>query len=187
MNLRSALRRNKKVDETSNELDDCPICTHCFGRRRTKCHPFACEGRIRHVICSDCNSRMFQRHDDRCPFCRGPRSDTSSMGYRPPRSIPDGFSVDAFEIVDTLVDGGAFINQASDNVFSFSVSRDGNVQRGQEISAAVGNESASSIVANIHNDPVFQIALHGLRNPNRMSVRAFVANVSLAGARSRRQ
>lgn len=94
-------------DENGEEEEECPVCRETFSRRRTKTFAFACGGGRRHCICSECNRRMFDRHDDACPMCRAPRCDQAVMGYRPPAPFHEAdfpFS-EALEIVDELFFG----------------------------------------------------------------------------------
>lgn len=55
--------------------EECPVCLHEFDASalRAKLCAFECGGGLRHAVCRSCDARMWRRHDDRCPICRGPR------------------------------------------------------------------------------------------------------------------
>lgn len=181
-----------RQEEKEEEEKDCPICTNRIGRRRTKSYPFSCAGSVRHFICSDCNRRMFDRHDDSCPFCRAARCDAAAMGSRPPRPIRDedgGVSVSALEIVDSLFGdrnvslGGMFTSFPVVGADNDDEREDG--QQGGEgamLAIAISRSSSdavpvSSVVDSIRRDPAFRAAFYGLTNPHMVGVRAFRDNM----------
>jgi hypothetical protein len=175
------------------ESDECPVCYQAYGvRRRTKTNPFGCEGIVRHAICSECNRRMFERHDDACPLCRADRCDTSSMGHRLP--LPNNPS---FEIIDSLTgyslatpivhSGNMIVFPVSDNDGSpaeLFVLRQNHSQRSEE-QQEEDRQAASNLVREITNEPMFRVALEGLRNPGRVPVASFLGRVRRAARLSR--
>lgn len=193
---RGKRRRTNEPSEASTEdvngLEDggrnCPVCFEPFdtGARqsaRTIVHAFACNGGdgARHGICRSCDRRMYNGHGDACPICRAPRlgSSIAANGHRPPdprifeefvRSQggvpgPGGtifFPVDPEDTGDVMVE----------------------VRRVDHSTGNTTGATAASIINDVVADPVFQAALDGLRNPQRVSVSAFMA--SLGEARTRR-
>lgn len=111
--IAAARRTRQETGDEGEDDNECPVCREAFSVERTKTFPFACSGSIRHHICSVCNRRMFERHDDSCPMCRASRSDAGRMGRRGPPPFsesnwlasPSGGLGEAFEMVDELFDG----------------------------------------------------------------------------------
>ena len=67
--------RTRALPGGSGAAEECPVCLHEFdaSASRAKLCAFECNGGLRHAVCRSCDARMWQRHDDRCPICRGQR------------------------------------------------------------------------------------------------------------------
>lgn len=180
----SKRQRNASEDnDEGNEGNDrnganCPICFEAFAQRgtgaRTVVYAFGCGGGVRHGICRSCDRRMFNAHGDACPICRAPRLGTSitQLGFRPPQER-NGDSV----VVPFLSSAGATI--------FFPVDTDEAAVPVLEIRSASTDAAAdaSTVINDIMNDAVLQVAIEGLRNPGTISMQSFLSN--LAAARSR--
>lgn len=173
-------RRGEGTLERDEASATCPICYEAFdARERTVTHAFRCGGQP-HGICRVCDASMFQRHDDACPICRAERTVESmrANGPRAPRRMsfagPNGtifFPVDE--------DVGSSVPIVEVRVFHAGGGM--SQQNGGSRSSV-----ASSVINDVLNDPVFQAAIDGLRNPVNVNVTTFLANLGEA-RRSRRE
>lgn len=175
----SKRQRNASEDNEGNDRNDanCPICFEAFAQRgtgaRTIIYAFGCGGGVRHGICRSCDRRMFNAHGDACPICRAPRLGTSitELGFRPPQER----NHDAVIVPYVSSAGAIFFPIDSDDVTV-------PVLEVRSTSTAAPAD-ATTIIDNIMNDAVLQVAIEGLRNPGTVSMRSFLSN--LAAARSR--
>jgi len=142
---------------------------------RTIVYPFACGGGdgIRHAICRTCDRSMFNRHGDACPICRAPRlgSSIASLGQRPPRER------ELAAVPLQTSSGTIFFPVGDDDDGSISVIEVRRINHATDASSAA---SASTIMSDILSDPVVQAAIDGLRNPGRIDVGSFLANIHSA-------
>lgn len=68
---RSRGQRDQEPEETT--VAECPICLeHTVGNKSPR-KPFSCH----HVICEQCDDKLYVRADDRCPMCRSARTSAS--------------------------------------------------------------------------------------------------------------
>jgi hypothetical protein len=142
---------------------------------------------------------MYARYDDACPLCRAKRINASVRGHRPPRPVPDEASLVAREMVDELMNnsiGGALITPGGTIFFPVDngdgggfdgprlaiMRRSAEGASGEEGGGNVSSASSASnsVVAQILNDPVFQAAQEGLRNPGQINIATFVHTVRSA-------
>ena len=178
---RKRTRSQMKETETESEKE-CPIC---FSTEVDAVFSFRCG----HFICGKCDAELYSRADDRCPLCRAPRLSESISRHASSlspdngsrrsvalatRSLQEQFGFDPHQstiffpstgavVFDVLVPAAAHPNRRPR-------------RRQNNNSATIPNQFPSvrlqaAVNASVH-------ALHGLVNPQAVTLAEFLARVS---------